>query len=242
MGKQLQPPLLWTLFLSSVFVLVSEAVLVSDKRALAFSTVIRKYPVEITRDKWIGQDVSSLQTPERAAAMRAAVAQAFPNATMSWAFSWHALLACSDNFMAIKKLVVSYIHQYGDEMTFIPGGYFAPMYNNADQINLDMHDALLIISSIVGNPTYRPKSIVAGFMSATSARYLAEHENIHVVQGQIFSQFDIDYGDGDGGQPYPYFPSTEHYLKPAQGADDAIDIVVLDGWSVDLLKYVFFLF
>ena len=41
--------------------------------------------------------------------------------------------------------------------------------------------------------------------------------------------------DGDGGSPYPYFPSTEHYLKPAQSSADFIDLVNLDGWTVDLV-------
>jgi hypothetical protein len=61
-------------------------------------------------------------------------------------------------------------------------------------------------------------------------------EGIHVAQATIFSQFNIDFGDGDGGSPYPYFPSSQHYLKPAQGPADFVDCVVMDGWTVDLLN------
>jgi hypothetical protein len=82
---------------------------------------------------------------------------------------------------------------------------------------------------------YRPQSLIAGFMDAENQRFLATHEGIHVCQGQIWSQHDIDNGDGDGGICYPYYPSREHYLKPAQGPADFIDCVCLDGWTCDFL-------
>ena len=72
-------------------------------------------------------------------------------------------------------------------------------------------------------------------MDAESQRYLATEEGIHVCQGQIWSQHGIDHGDGDGGICYPYYPSREHYLKPAQGKADFIDCVCLDGWTCDFL-------
>ena len=50
---------------------------------------------------------------------------------------------------------------------------------------------------MVGN-SYRPKSIVAGFLSSKNQEYLANKENIHVCQGNIWSQYAIDNQDGDG--------------------------------------------
>ena len=76
---------------------------------------------------------------------------------------------------------------------------------------------------------------LAGFMDAENQRSLATEEGIHVCQGQIWSQHGIDNGDGDGGICYPYYPSREHYLKPAQGPSDFIDCVCLDGWTCDFL-------
>ena len=90
------------------------------------------------------------------------------------------------------------------------------------------------ISDMVGNG-YRPQCLVAGFMDAENQHYLATDEGIHVCQGQIWSQHGIDNGDGDGGICYPYYPSREHYLKPAQGPADFIDCVCLDGWTCDFL-------
>jgi len=153
---------------------------------------------------------------------------------MTWAFSWLALQSAESNYVQIRQIVAGYVKQYGDEMTFIPGGYFAPMYNTPNQTNADIHAALAIISGVVGN-NYRPQAIIGGFLSAATMQYLAKVEKIHVAQGTIFTQFSIDYGDGDGGSPYPYYPSTEHYLRPAQGESDFIDLVNLDGWTVDLL-------
>jgi hypothetical protein len=93
---------------------------------------------------------------------------------------------------------------------------------------------LELISELVGGG-YRPQSIIAGFMDAENQRLLVADEGIHVCQGEIWSQHAIDNGDGDGGISYPYYPSREHYLKPAQGKSDFIDCVCLDGWTCDFL-------
>jgi hypothetical protein len=77
--------------------------------------------------------------------------------------------------------------------------------------------------------------VVAGFLAADNLRYLAENEGIHVCQGNIWSQFAVDNGDGEGSICYPYYPSREHFCKPAQGKEDFIDCVNLDGWTVDFL-------
>jgi Domain of Unknown Function with PDB structure (DUF3863)/Domain of Unknown Function with PDB structure (DUF3864) len=108
------------------------------------------------------------------------------------------------------------------------------MYNTREETRKTIHDALAQISTMVGN-NYRPQCLVAGFMDAENQRHLAEDEGIHVCQGEIWSQHGIDNGDGDGGICYPYYPSREHYLKPAQGPDDFIDCVCLDGWTCDFL-------
>ena len=204
-------------------------------RTLAVATVVRYWTVEATRSQHLLDNESAIHTVANCRAFRAAVAAGWPGATISWAFSWDALHAADGEYPAIRALVAGYVGAFGDEFTFIPGGYFAPMYNTAAQTNQDIHDALAAISATVGGG-YRPRAIIAGFLGAQTLRYLAAVEGIHVAQGTIFSQFNIDYGDGDGGSPYPFFPSTEHYLKPAQGAADFIDAVVLDGWTVDFLN------
>jgi hypothetical protein len=82
---------------------------------------------------------------------------------------------------------------------------------------------------------YRPNSVVAGYLAAQNQRYLADEEGIHVCQGNIWSQYAIDNGDGEGSLAYPYYPSKEHFCKPAQGPEDFIDCVNLDGWTMDFL-------
>jgi hypothetical protein len=66
-------------------------------------------------------------------------------------------------------------------------------------------------------------SRIAGFLAADNLRYLAEQENIHVCQGNIWSQHAVDNGDGDGSISYPYYPSTEHFCKPARGEHRMLD-------------------
>jgi hypothetical protein len=92
-----------------------------------------------------------------------------------------------------------------------------------------------MVSEMVGGG-YRPKSVIAGFLAAENQQYLAEKEGIHVCQGNIWSQYAVDNGDGEGSISYPYYPSREHFCKPAQGKKDMIDCVNLDGWTVDFLN------
>ena len=153
---------------------------------------------------------------------------------MTWALSWLALHDDRAEYKEARRLVASYHDRYGDEVTFIPGGYFAPMYDTREHNRATIAKALGSIAGMVGHG-YRPECVVAGFLDAENQRHLAEEEGIHVCQGQIWSQHGIDNGDGDGGICYPYYPSREHYLKPAQGKADFIDCVCLDGWTCDFL-------
>ncbi len=213
---------------------VSGPLTVAGHRFLTLNTVIRVNQIESARDRNVGNDEAALHTPETVAAFRDAVSKGFPGAKVTWAFSWLALRDPRPNYVAIRKQVVGYHAAFGDEITFIPGGYFAPMYSSREQVNRDLHDALQEVSALVGGG-YRPKSVVAGFLAADNLRYLAEKEDIHVCQGTIWSQYGIDNGDGDGSTSYPYYPSREHACKPAQGKADFIDCVNLDGWTCDFL-------
>jgi hypothetical protein len=203
-------------------------------RFLTLNTVIRVNQIEVSRNKNLGADERDMNTPNKVIKFRNAVEAGFPGAKITWALSWLALHDTTPQYLKIRKLIVRYHYKYGDEITFIPGGYFANVYNTTEQVNQDLHDGLAKVSEIVGNG-YRPLSVVAGFLSAKNQEYLAKKEGIHVCQGNIWSQYDIDNQDGDGSVCYPYYPSKEHFCKPAQGTDDFIDCVNLDGWTVDFL-------
>lgn len=203
-------------------------------RFLTLNTVVRVQQIEVTRDTSHGEDESSVHSPAEARVFREAIEKAWPGARITWAFSWLALHDERENYRGLRELVAGYHKQFGDEITFIPGAYFSNMYNTREQVNRDLREGLQRVSEIVGNG-YRPKSVVAGFLSAENLRYLAEEENIHVCQGNIWSQYAVDNGDGEGSIAYPYYPSREHFCKPARGKDDFIDCVNLDGWTVDFL-------
>ena len=203
-------------------------------RFLTFNAVIRVNQIEVSRDRNVGEDERDLHTPSVVIKFREAINTGFPGAKITWAFSWLALHDTTSNYRKIRDIVVGYQSKYGDEITFIPGAYFANAYNPTEQVNKDLHDGLAKVSEIVGNG-YRPKSVVAGFLSAKNQDYLAKNEGIHVCQGNIWSQYAIDNQDGDGAVVYPFYPSKEHFCKPAQGKDDFIDCVNLDGWTTDFL-------
>jgi len=195
---------------------------------------VRVNQIEVTPTRNLGEDEAPLNSPDHIRHRREAFAAGWPGGKMTWAISWLALIDQRPEYKQARELLASYHHQYGDEITFIPGGYFAPMFDTRKNNQKTIHDALQMISKMVGN-NYRPQSLVAGYLDADSQNYLATEEGIHVCQGQIWSQHGIDNGDGDGGICYPYYPSREHYLKPAQGKADFIDCVCLDGWTCDFL-------
>jgi len=203
-------------------------------RFLTHISVVRVNQIEVTPTRNIGEDEAPLNSPDHIRSRSDAFRRGSPNGKMTWAISWLALKDNRREYQDARRLLASYHDRYGDEITFIPGGYFAPMYDTREHIRATIHDALAQITAMVGN-RYRPACIVAGFMDAENQRLLATEEGIHVCQGQIWSQHGIDNGDGDGGICYPYYPSRQHYLKPAQGPEDFIDCVCLDGWTCDFL-------
>jgi hypothetical protein len=203
-------------------------------RTITHISVVRVNQVEVTPTHSIGEDEAALNSPQHIRSRREAFARGCPDGRMTWAVSWLALNDTRAEYQEARRLLASYHDRYGDEITFIPGGYFAPMYNTRDAIRATIHQALGRVTAMVGSG-YRPQCLIAGFMDAENQRQLAEDEGIHVCQGQIWSQHGIDHGDGDGGICYPYYPSREHYLKPAQGPTDFIDCVCLDGWTCDFL-------
>ena len=203
-------------------------------RFLTHVSVVRVNQVEVTPTRNIGLDESGDNSPAKIQKRRDAFARGCPDGRMTWAMSWLALQDTRSEYKAARRLLASFHDRYGDEITFIPGGYFAPMYDTRENNRVTIDKALGMIGSMVGGG-YRPQCVVAGFMDAENQRWLAADQGIHVCQGQIWSQHGIDHGDGDGGISYPYYPSREHYLKPAQGAADFVDSVCLDGWTCDFL-------
>jgi len=204
-------------------------------RFLTHVSIVRVNQIEVTPTRNIGEDESPDNSVDHIRSRREAFARGWPGGKMTWAISWLALNDTRQQYQDARRLLATYHDQYGDEITFIPGGYFAPMYNTREQTRQTIHQALKLISAIVGSG-YRPQCLVAGFLDAENQRNLANDQGIHVCQGQIWSQHGIDNGDGDGGICYPYYPSREHYLKPAQSPADFIDCVCLDGWTCDFLS------
>jgi hypothetical protein len=204
------------------------------KRFVTFNSVIRVNQIEVRRDRTEGVDEAALHTPAAVRALRAAFAAGFPGGRMTWALSWLALRDPRPNYREIRRLVKGFHDEHGDEVTFIPGGYFAPMYNTRAEVDRDLHEALERVSEIVGGG-YRPLSVLAGFLAAANLAWLAEKEHTRVCQGNIWSQYAIDNGDGDGSICYPYYPSRRHFLAPAREAADLVDCVNLDGWTCDFL-------
>jgi len=204
-------------------------------RFFTLCSFIRVNQIEVSRDVSVGTDESNAHTPEAARLFRETVDKNMPGARITWAFSWLALKDQRENYIELRKQIVFYHHKYGDEITFLPGGFFANMYNSREQVNKDLHEGIQMVSEMVGGG-YRPLSIIAGFLSADNLKYLADKEGIHVCQGNIWSQYAVDNGDGEGSISYPYYPSTEHFCKPSQNKNDKIDCVNLDGWTVDFLN------
>ena len=203
-------------------------------RFVTLCIMIRTTPWEVSRDvKLLARDESAWHTLAGVRALREAFARDNPDGRLTWGFTLNALEDQRTNYRQIRDYAAECHHRFGDEVSYFPG-YFPAMYLPRARVNREMTEAIQEISSIVGHG-YRPQCIMGGFLSANSLQYLAQKENIHVAHAVIWSQHAIDGGGADGSPSYPFFPSTQHFCKPAQSPADFIDCVSLDGWTVDFL-------
>ena len=97
-------------------------------RFFTLCSFIRVNQIEVSRDSAIGTDESNFHTAAAARLFRETVSKTWPEASITWAFSWLALKDQRPNYLELKKLVISYHKMYGDEITFLPGGFFAEMF------------------------------------------------------------------------------------------------------------------
>lgn len=201
-------------------------------RFVTLCVMIRTTPWEVSRDiKLIQEDESDFHTLKVVRDLRESFSKNNPDGRLTWGFTLNALEDRRPNYRQIRDFVVECQQKYGDEVSYFPG-YFPALYLPRERVNREISEAIQIISDLVGGG-YRPKSIMGGFLAADNMRYLSEKENIHVAHGVIWSQHAVDGGGADGSPSYPYYPSKEHFCKPAQNINDFIDCVNLDGWSVD---------
>lgn len=214
--------------------LAAQPLTLRGHRYLTLCIMIRTTPWEVSRDvKLHPRDESTWHTLAGVRALREAFATGNPEGRLTWGFTLNALEDKRANYQQIRAYAVECHHRYGDEISYFPG-YFPAMYLPRERINREMTEAIQTISSFVGNG-YRPDCIMGGFLSANNLQYLAQHENIHSAHAVIWSQHAIDGGGADGSPSYPFYPSTEHFCKPAQGPRDFIDCVNLDGWTMDFI-------
>ncbi|MBQ8716641.1 MAG: DUF3863 domain-containing protein [Clostridia bacterium] len=203
-------------------------------RYFCFCIVVRVNQIEVAPGINVGHDERHENTVENLVKYRQAICDAIPNARITIAFSHEALSDKSPNFVALREKAKEYHFTYGDDITYMLGAYFSGAYSPRKAINSHVDDAIHLLKSFMGKD-YLPLSIVGGFVPSDVMEHIASI-GIHVVQGVIFSQYAVDNQDGDGSMCYPYYPSKEHFCKPAQSKADFIDTVVLDGWTVDFVN------
>jgi hypothetical protein len=203
-------------------------------RFVTLCIMIRTTPWEVSRDvKLHPRDEVEYHTLDYVRSLREAFSKNNPEGRLTWGFTLNALEDQRKNFREIRDYAVYCKENFGDEISYFPG-YFPAMYLPRKRVNKEMTEAIQIITDFVGNG-YRPESIIGGFLSADSLKYLSEVESIHTAHAVIWSQHAIDGGGADGSPSYPFYPSTEHFCKPAQSKNDFIDCVNLDGWTMDFI-------
>lgn len=207
---------------------------IAGNRFVTLCIMIRTSPWEVSRDvKLHPRDEAEWHTLDGVRSMRQAFSRNNPDGRLTWGFTLNALEDKRKNYCEIRDYATECHEKYGDEVSYFPG-YFPAMYLPRDRVNKEMTEAIEIISDFVGNG-YRPQCIMGGFLSADSLKYLSEKEDIHVAHATIWSQMNIDGGGADGSPSYPFYPSTEHFCKPAQKKNDFIDCVNIDGWTMDFI-------
>lgn len=206
-------------------------------RYYCFTIVVRLNQIEVSPGVFLGVDERAENTPENLAEYRQAICDAVPDARITIAFSHSALTDESANYQKLREMAKDYHDRYGDDVTYVVGAYFGGAYSPRAKINAAIDEALGLLRSFMGDK-YLPGSIVGGFLPSAVIEHIASL-GIHTVQGNIFSQYSVDNQDGEGSICYPYYPSKEHFCKPAQGKEDFIDCVNFDGWTVDFLSAMY---
>lgn len=202
-------------------------------RYYCFTIVVRLNQIEVAPAAYLGFDESTENTPENLKKFREAIAKAIPEARITIAFSHSALADASGNYRELRRLAREYAQKYGDDITYVAGGYFIGAYVPRKRAKAHIDDALALLEKMMGKG-YKPRSVIGGFLPAAILEHLAAR-GIHAAQGNIFSQYYVDNQDGEGSICYPYYPSKQHFCKPAQNAEDFIDCVNFDGWTVDFI-------
>ena len=205
---------------------------VARQSVLHVQSVIRVNQIESTRADGIGNDEAALHTPEAAQLFREAFGKDGRRSD-DVGLQLAGAARPTENYKALRERIVEFHGKYGTRSRS-----FRRLFREYVQLARASEQGLARRAATGvgdGGRRYRPKSVVAGFLAADNLRYLAEQEGIHVCQGNIWSQYAIDNGDGEGSISYPYYPSKEHFCKPAQGRDDFIDCVNLDGWTCDFV-------
>jgi hypothetical protein len=177
------------------------------------------------------EDEAERHRPEDVDRFSRAVRDAVPDAHITWALSWGALTDATSRYRDLRQALRETADRHGDDVTIVPGGYFANAHASRDEVATEIAEGLERVAADFGR---RPRSLVAGFLAAENVTRAAEEHGVATVQGHAWSQFDIDLQDGDGSIAYPYRPSRRHFLAPGRG-DDTAPAVMLDGWTVDLL-------
>lgn len=202
-------------------------------RYYCFTIIVRLNQIEVAPNVYLGFDERAENTPENLKKYREAIARAVPNGKITIAFSHSALTDESEQYVQLRALAKEYATKYGDDITYIVGGYFVGAYCPREEAKKHIDEALILLENMMGEG-YKPRSVIGGFLPSEIMRHLS-NRGVHVAQGNIFSQYYVDNQDGEGSICYPYYPSKEHFCKPAQGEEDFIDCVNFDGWTVDFL-------
>src|ERR1700735_1972713 len=119
-------------------------------RFITHVSVVRVNQIEVTPTRSIGEDEAPDNSPAHIRSRREAFARGCPDGRMTWAISWLALIDNRQDYKDARRLLASYHDRYGDEITFIPGGYFAPMYDTRAHNRETIHKALGLITEMVG--------------------------------------------------------------------------------------------
>ena len=102
-------------------------------RFVTHVSVVRVNQIEVTPTRSIGEDEVPDNRPDHIRSRR----EAFSLRVPGWQNDMGDQLAGAamtpgKQYKDARRLLVSYHERYGDEITFIPGGYFAPMYDTRE--------------------------------------------------------------------------------------------------------------
>lgn len=150
---------------------------------------------------------------------------AYPTGRLMWSLNDVVLSSSDAQYVALRSYVASQVTAHGDGAALWVG-YLASNAMNPTQARSWAATYLPLVATATGYTG--PVTAISWHMPAPFIQWLRDTYDVRTVIGQVWSTGNVDNYWGDGSPNFPYYPSKNCTLMPAQDEANRIDVVNVD--------------